>query len=148
MSIHKEIGQSLLELIDLFIKRDTQAHEYGTDTKLHYSEIHMIVFIYENPKMHISQIAREQNITRGAVSQTVNRLEKKGFLTKKISEENQSIMELILTEKGIVAYNSHEADKSKFFDIIKSSLGRDNDDFTEKIVCDFLLNVREEMEKL
>lgn len=147
MSINKEIGDNLLKLVEVFIERDNKAHNYGTDTKLHFSEIHMIVFIYENPEMHISQIARELNITRGAVSQTVNRLEKKGFLRKLPSEENKSIIKLILTNKGITAYESHEDDKYKYFKRVESLL-KECSQAEKEIVYNFILGVKNKMEKL
>ena len=51
---------------------------YGTDVKIHGSEIHMICHIKHNPGSHISGIARTIKVTRGAVSQIVMNAREKG----------------------------------------------------------------------
>ena len=49
--------------------------------KLYPSEIHLILVMSEAPT-NASQMAKTLNVTKGAVSQTISRLEKKGILIK------------------------------------------------------------------
>ena len=117
-----KISENILEIVDVFIKNNSKEDYYGTDTKLHFSEIHMIKFIKENQGLHITRIAEKMGITKGAVSQTIGRLDKKGFLIKKKSSENYSKLIMKLTDKGEIAYINHEQHKNIFFGLVEELL--------------------------
>lgn len=138
------ISKNILNIIDTFVKKDREANYYGTDTKLHFSEIHMIVFIKENKGLHMSRIAEEMNVTRGAVSQTIGRLYKKGFLVKEISDDNKSKLEIKLTEKGEIAYNNHQKEKKDFYSLV-SHLLKDYDEEKIESLDQFLENLNNEI---
>lgn len=87
---------------------DRMSLTYGTDVKIHGSEIHMICHIRRNPGSHLSGIARQIHVTRGAVSQIVSKLVKKGLVCKQADEENGRRILLSLTEKGEKAYMGHQ----------------------------------------
>lgn len=90
------------------VRNEKTPQNYGVDVLLHPSEIHMIMFIGNNEGVHISELARIMGITRGAVSQAVAKLVKKG-LVKKIEDPHNSLkMVPALTKKGKVAYWAHE----------------------------------------
>ncbi|OFI07110.1 putative HTH-type transcriptional regulator [Clostridium acetireducens DSM 10703] len=113
-----KISEILLSVIYKFVERDKKAKYFGTDTALYHSEIHMIEFIKENKDLHISAIARKLDITRGAVSQTIKRLEKKGFIVKEMDEDNNSKLLIKLTEKGEIANYNHKKYHKSFDKII------------------------------
>lgn len=96
---------------------------YGTNTKLSRSEIHTINVIGKNPDISVTEIAKIQGITKGAVSQMISKLIKKGFITKSISKESEAKVCLGLTETGIIAFNEHkkyhEKTQESFFKMIR-----------------------------
>ena len=61
------------------------------------SEIHLILFIHKEQNESVTQMAQHLGVTKGAVSQTLARLEKKGVLTRtKIPEKkNEMLAELL-----------------------------------------------------
>lgn len=65
-----------------------------------------IIASYEN--IHISEIARKLNVTKGAVSKTVRNLEKKGFVKKHTDVINQSRVLIRLTENGLKIAEMHD----------------------------------------
>ena len=74
-------------------------------------------FIYHNKeKVYQKDIEKEFGITRSTASNTISLLEKKGFLKRNNSEEDQRLKSLVLTEKGInhvkiVSYELSKFDK-------------------------------------
>ncbi|KGM97832.1 hypothetical protein Z968_02205 [Clostridium novyi A str. 4552] len=106
--IIKKLPRQFLDTVEQFNITDKQARNFGTDIKLHLSEIHLIQYIGNNYKVHISEIARGLNITKGAVSQMVKKLEKKGCVEKILDSENRSRTIISLTSKGKSAYMEHE----------------------------------------
>ena len=68
--------------------------------KLHPSEIHLLLFLRDHPSANATQIAQRFSVTKGAVSQTLSRLEKKGVLIKGRNPESQTELGLSFTPRG------------------------------------------------
>ena len=102
------ISELLLDVISEFYETDNRATTFGTGTELYHSEIHMLQCIADHPALHISGLARLLEVTRGAASQTAKRLERKEMIVKKASPENEKMVVLRLTIKGIIAVEHHK----------------------------------------
>ena len=97
--------------MDIINKSQTiskKAMRFGTDTLLHPSEIHMVVNIAGSREPHVIGLAKELGITKGAVSQIIRKLERKGIIKRNIDINNRSKYLLTLTTKGLHAYHQHE----------------------------------------
>jgi DNA-binding MarR family transcriptional regulator len=81
---------------------------YGTDIDIYRSEIHIIKLIGDYANLHVSEIARKFGVTKGAVSQSLKKLERKGLVEKYLDETNNTRLLVRLTEKGKTAYLNHE----------------------------------------
>ncbi|WP_202975161.1 MarR family winged helix-turn-helix transcriptional regulator [Vallitalea guaymasensis] len=81
---------------------------YGTDVDIYRSEIHIIKLIGDYANLHVSEIARKFGVTKGAVSQSLKKLERKGLVEKYLDETNNTRLLVKLTDKGKKAYLSHE----------------------------------------
>lgn len=103
-----KLPRKLLNVINQFNKSDKKPRNFGTDSMLHLSEIHLIEFIGDNEKLSVSEIARKKNITKGAVSKTLIRLEGKKLIVKGLNPENRSQAVASLTKKGWIAYCEHK----------------------------------------
>ena len=109
-----KISYSLLRVISKYAEIDKQTRYYGTDIPLFSAEINMLRIIKENEGIHITGIAEKLGVTKGAVSQIVNKLHKKGLIKKNTDLYNQSKLALTLTEKGEIAEANHEEFHKKF----------------------------------
>lgn len=141
-----KISYSLLTVIYKFSENDKQARYYGTDTPLSSSEIHMIRAIKEEEEIHITGLAKKLGVTKGAVSQIVNKLDKKGFITKETDLYNQSKLNIKLTAKGEVADINHEKLHTNFDAIINEIL-KDASDEEITFLKKFLNKVEEHIEE-
>ncbi len=81
--------------------------DYGSGEQLHLSEIHAIEAIAENPDTHMADLAKLLGVTRGALMQMTDRLEKKGYTEKYMAEDNQKLVYFRLKSKGEVVYRGH-----------------------------------------
>lgn len=111
-----DIIHYLLKIIARYEKFMKSARNYGTDVPIHYSEIHTVAAIAKNPGIHISGLAEHFGYTRGAVSEVVAKLEKKGLLVKEEDPENLSRLRLTLTKKGERAQGEHR----RYHDMVNS----------------------------
>lgn len=81
---------------------------FGTDTLLSHSEIHLIEIIGDNQDLSVTDLSRCLSVTKGAVSQALKRLGRKGFTLKRTDPDNLSRMIVELTSKGQTAYWAHK----------------------------------------
>lgn len=135
------ISRSILDLIDAFINLDKKARKFGTDKELFLSEIHFIDFVGTHKTYTISEIAKEMNITKGAVSQMVKKLEKKGLLEKYYDVSNQLKVFVKLTEKGEIAYQEHKKYHQGLDNYI-AEIVKDYNLDEKRLIHDFLKEVR------
>lgn len=112
----------LLSLVYRLIEADKKIRYYGTGEQLTESEIHMIKAVRDNEGLHITGLAKGLNITKGAVSQVVMKLEKKGMVVKERDAGNMSRLLLRLTQKGEAAYKTHELFHRKFEAYVEKTL--------------------------
>lgn len=103
----ERIAEQLAALTEKISKNAKKSSKYGTDTELYRIEIHLIQVIGNNPGMHLIDIANIFNLTKGAISQTLKRLEKKGMIYKQVYESNRTKILIYLTEKGKIAHKTH-----------------------------------------
>ena len=116
--MEQKLARELLNVIMRFNENDKKARNFGTDTPLHISEIHMIESIGSSEGLSVSEIARRKNITKGAVSQTLMRLEEKKFVVKSSDPKNKSRAAVFLTEKGRTAFREHRRYHEKFAELV------------------------------
>lgn len=102
------LGESLVRIFNKMIENQKIRRKYGLDELLYPAEIHTIMMIGERKNSGVSGLARKAGITKGAVSQMVNRLENKGLIKKYRHPDNSKRVILDLTNKGKVAFFSHK----------------------------------------
>ncbi len=106
---HMKLHKTFESIISLSSKLEKTPRPYGTDELLTSPEIHLIEATGDsNETMSVTDIAQTLDVTKGAVSQKLKRLEKKGLCTKEQDPENASRSIVKLTSKGKTAYFAHK----------------------------------------
>ena len=129
--------QSILSLAQ---KMEKAHKSFGTGEMISHSEIRLIEIIGDTRDLSVTDLSRHLGITKGAVSQSLKRLENKGFTTKKIDPENLSRSIVLLTSKGQAAYWSHKHWHEKMDGGFLKYLDELDDEAFE-IIVDFLVKV-------
>ncbi len=104
--------KELMLNIDLFDSESSfyrsMPHYYGCDEPLFTSEIHMLGEIARAGTITVTELTALNNKTMSANSQMINRLYKKGLVTKKKLPENKRQIIISLTPKGAQVNDIHE----------------------------------------
>src|SRR5271169_3734262 len=108
------------DIMELFIQA---VHKYnalekvpvkaGSKHDLYHSERHLLDKIGDSPGMNVTEFARAVGITKGAVSQVVTKLEKKGFVRRYKRSSNDKEVFLELTRAGREIYIKHKKTNEK-----------------------------------
>ena len=117
-----KISYTFLRVVTKLSEIDSKTRHYGTDEPLYGAEIHMIKSIRENEGIHVTGLAEMLGVTKGAVSQIIQKLERKGMIVKDADPRNLSRLVLRLTPKGETAYLYHEELHREFDGLFNSAL--------------------------
>ena len=119
--------ERLLDILDRVISRvdamHSPTHDFGTGVPLYRKEIHTIRAIGENPRINVTALAEHMGVTKGAVSQTVNKLVRKGLARKTRAPDNAREVLLELTERGWTGFHNHERFHRQMFDTAREHYG-------------------------
>ncbi|CCH48666.1 MarR family winged helix-turn-helix transcriptional regulator [Pseudodesulfovibrio piezophilus] len=96
--------------------------DFGVGINIFPAEIHTVERLCERGPMSITELAESSGVTKGAMSQLVSKLIKKGLAYRETDPDNLSKHQIIPTELGLKAHEGHmrfhmEHDKD-FFDYI------------------------------
>lgn len=103
------IFDTLLHKVVNKLKRiEKKPRYFGTDDLIYPSEIHTIEALGRHPGINVTELAAIQGITKGGVSQLIQKLEAKKMVIKMKNVASDREVYLKLTEKGMIAYKGHE----------------------------------------
>lgn len=110
--------QNLLPLLWSFIRKMNRlqsAHlDYGIGQALSAAEVHTLEAIGKHPGSNVSELAKRMEVTKGAMSQTIDRLENKELVERARREGNSKEVLPELTARGWQAFAGHEAYHARF----------------------------------
>ena len=136
----EKLSYSLLRIMTKLLKIDKRTRHYGTNKTLYEAEIHMIKAIKENKGIHVTGLAEILGVTKGAVSQIIMKLEKKGMIEKRADPENLSRLVLHLTHQGETAYIHHEKLHEEYEKIFSQVL-EDSSEENRAFLKEFLIKL-------
>ena len=103
----KELSWAFERAFHKYAAYENQPRDFGTGFPLTQNEIHAVVVVCENEGMSLGELARSRGVTKGAMSQLVSRLVKKGLIVKEVAGHSASYISLTPTELGRKAYENH-----------------------------------------
>jgi len=107
-TIYEEILQKLEKIIAITESMHTPSLSFGTGVMMHTKEIHTVQAIGRHSGINVTKLAEQMGITKGAVSQTINKLVRKGMVRKTHPPGNAKEVILELTDLGWIGFKNHE----------------------------------------
>lgn len=74
--------ESFLQTINQYNALEKKTHTYDIDPQIYLSEIHTIVAVGAHEAINVTGLAQLQGTSKSAVSQSISKLVKKGFVEK------------------------------------------------------------------
>ncbi|MCD6346264.1 MAG: winged helix-turn-helix transcriptional regulator [Bacteroidales bacterium] len=102
------ISETLVRVLNKALANQRKPQRYGLEDMLYPAEMHMVMLIGQNPASGVTELAAKAGTTKGAVSQMIQRLVNKGLICKSSSPASGRRVFLELTNRGKVAFYSHE----------------------------------------
>lgn len=98
-----EYNNSIFSMIrEISHKIDLLLQDTANELKLTPLQLKMIIILYANKSNEVSigNLGKAIGITGGNISNICKRLEKQGFVKRKRSEEDERVVNVVLTEEG------------------------------------------------
>ncbi len=152
-------SEALFKIMVLFLRITKKFHELekvsidiGEGEKLYPSELHVIEAVGNGYGNKVTVLSEKFGITKGAVSQVVNKLYEKGFINKERNEKYGKEIIISLTEKGWTAFELqdewHKRMETEFIDYLETFTPEKIDSFLQILgkMEDFIDTFLREME--
>ena len=102
------LHEKFAKIVKLANDLEKAPRAYGTNSPMTGSEIHLIELIGDNKEnFSVTDLSKVMGVTKGAVSQNLKKLDKKGFIFKQVDPSNLSRINVLLTSRGKTAYYAH-----------------------------------------
>ena len=124
----EEIAELFIKLANKYNSLEKIPADYGVGKDLYHSERHLIDQLGDYPEKNITELAQFLGVTKGAISQTVKKLETKGIVSRYKGEENDKEVFLELTEIGKSVYEKHKEVNQKSILPLYEELKKYSDD--------------------
>jgi DNA-binding MarR family transcriptional regulator len=102
----------ILEMVDRILQIEKRKHVAVEGVELYPSEIHLMLHVADEQSTNLTRIAERLGITKGALSQTLGRLERKGMLLKSKDPQAKNELTVSFTPEGQRALKQFRALKS------------------------------------
>ena len=102
-------------IMNKMAKLEKKPRYYGTEHLLYGSEIHTVEAIGHNAGISVTELADLQGVTKGAVSQVIQKLEKKNLIIRMKNMNSDKQVFLKLSDVGSIAFKAHDDFHAKVF---------------------------------
>lgn len=142
-----KIKKKIIHVINKTIFKEKKKIFKFKGVSLYPSEIHLMLMIKNDIDTNATEIAKKLGLTKGAVSQTLLRLEKKGIILKTKDPYNKNELTMSLTEFGEKAYELCQSTQASFIEAHEGYLGK-LDSKEKEVILNFLLHMEKAIDDL
>lgn len=146
----RDFEDKFVQMINKYNKLDNLSIEFVPGVKVTHIDAHLIALMSKNPHKKASELAELFGVTKGAVSQQIKKLEKKGLVSRVRLNDNYREVYIELTELGEQVVEAHY----KFHDVLFGELVKEFGGLTEEqgkffnFVLDKIINLFDRAEDI
>lgn len=85
------------------------SQQLTNNTTLHFGQVPVLLYIWKHDRCTQVDLAEALHVTPASIATSTKRLQKAGYLTKTINEDNLRCKQLSITEEGKRALELHKA---------------------------------------
>ena len=109
---HPQAVSQIMEMVDRILQIEKRKHIAVEGVELYPSEIHLMLHVADEQATNLTRIAERLGITKGALSQTLGRLGRKGMLVKSKDPHAKNELTVSFTPQGQRALKEFRALRS------------------------------------
>ncbi|UCE72558.1 MAG: MarR family transcriptional regulator [Nitrospiraceae bacterium] len=133
----KNIEELFMRMVNKYNALEKIPARHGTKHNLYHSERHLLDKVGDNTGMNVTEFAAAAGVTKGAISQLVTKLEKKGVVKRYKKSTNDKEVFLELTKTGKEVYRRHKEINENALVPLVEELSKHSDEKVEFLVYMF-----------
>ena len=127
MEISKlSIGDKLFLMYHLTMLVEKRKLAQSEFSDISVSELHIIHILYLDDTLTSSQISKLMSVSKPALSSSIDKLEKKGYLYRTLNKKDRRIFNIKLTEKGKKLSELHNIDHTNYINFLLKDCKEDD----------------------
>lgn len=142
-----KIKKQIIHVINKTIFKEKKKIFKFKGVSLYPSEVHLMLVIKNDIDTNATEIAKQLGLTKGAISQTLLRLENKGIILKTKDPYNKNELTLHLTGFGEKAYEFCQSSQASFMEAHENYLAK-LDTKDKEVILNFLLHMEKAIDDL
>jgi DNA-binding MarR family transcriptional regulator len=146
-SLDSNILKQIIQVINKTIFTEKRKVLKFKGVSLYPSEVHLMLVIKNDIDTNATEIANQLGLTKGAVSQTLSRLEKKGIILKTKDPYNKNELTLSLTGFGNKAYAFCQSTQASFIKAHEAYLAK-LDPNEKEVISSFLQHMEKAIDDI
>jgi DNA-binding MarR family transcriptional regulator len=146
-TLTEKIKRQIIQVINKIIFAEKKKIIRLEGVSLFPSEVHLMLLIKNDIDTNSTEIAKQLGLSKGAVSQTLTRLEKKGIIVKTKDPFNKNELTLTLTEFGRAAYKFCQSRQMAFIEAHNeylTNLGTEE----KEVILNFLIHMERSLDDI
>jgi DNA-binding MarR family transcriptional regulator len=106
--LSKQLLASFLRMVNKYNAMEKHPVRYGGGPAFYHSERHLLDVFRDHPELNVTELARRVGVTKGAVSQAVAKLERKGAVERHRAAGDDRQVFVRLTALGEAITEDHQ----------------------------------------
>lgn len=108
MREYKDLTELVIRVMNKYSYLNNKQIGFDDDRSISFSEAQIIEEILRNKGSNMSTFAKELGVTKAAITKTMKKLEKKGFITRYKTLDNNKNILTSMTKEGVKIYETYQ----------------------------------------
>lgn len=102
-----KLEDNFIQMINKYNYLETIDFDFVSGIKVSHGDVHLLDIMFNNPYKKASELAELFGVTKGAASQQIKKMEKRGLLNRIRHNDNYKEVFIELTNSGLKAIENH-----------------------------------------
>lgn len=111
------------------------------------NDLHIIHMLYLDDTLTGTQLAKLMSVSKPALSSSIDKLEKKGYLYRSLSNQDRRVYNIRLTKKGIRLSELHNADHINYINFLLKDCTENDIHKLDSLLNDAVNSLNQELKK-
>ncbi|MBN2617491.1 MAG: MarR family transcriptional regulator [Spirochaetales bacterium] len=141
-----DLEDKFIQMINTYNNLENLDINFACDTKVTHNDVHLLLLMSKNPEKKVTELADKFGVTKGAISQQIKKMEKRGLLKRVQYDDNCKEVYIQLTDLAKEAIATHNKIESLVLGNLKelyNGIGSSSKELIAKVLDELILGFKD-----